>query len=65
LILLGTYTVFTVDELYEEERWEDFDRKQKSKFPEEERSTLENYFREDVKQLQIILKQKMPWDWIE
>jgi len=42
-----------------------FFKKQKSEFPEEERSTLENYFREDVKQLQIILKQKMPWDWIE
>jgi len=40
-------------------------KKEESKFPEEERETLENFYREDVKQLQILLGRKMPWDWIK
>jgi len=42
-----------------------FYKKQNTSFPEEVRKTLEDFYGEDVKQLQILLGRKMPWDWIK
>jgi len=42
-----------------------FKKGEKPDIPKETRLILENYYRNDMKKLQNLLKRKFPWDWIE
>jgi len=37
----------------------------KPKLPEEERLALENFYLNDVRELELLLKRKLPWDWLK
>jgi len=42
-----------------------FLNREKGTFSDEDGLLLENFYRENVKQLQILLGKKMPWDLID